>query len=97
MRKIDFLSQTPNTFIFQKESNKTNFGGFLSPIYLIIALFIFAYFRAIYGFTEQYQITYFVSEGKTITPDEQAKFVESKKYNPILPINFHLLMNMEKN
>ena len=91
MRKIDFLSQTPNAFIFQKESNKTNFGGFLSVIYLIIALFIFLYLRAIYGASEQYQITYFVSEEKTITPNEQTKFAESKKYNPILPMKFSLV------
>ena len=91
MRKINFLSQTPNAFIFQKESNKTNFGGFLSVIYLIIALFIFLYLRAIYGFSEQYQITYFVSEEKTITPSEQTKFAESKKYNPILPMKFSLV------
>ena len=43
MRKIDFLSQSPNGFIFQKESNKTTFGGALSAIYLILIFFIFLY------------------------------------------------------
>ena len=48
MRKIDFLSNPPKTFIFQKSSNKTAFGGFLTIIYLLIILIIA--FTYIYNF-----------------------------------------------
>ena len=40
MRKLDFLSDSPKTFIFQKSSNKTTFGGFLAIIYILIILII---------------------------------------------------------
>ena len=40
MRKLDFLSNSPKTFIFQKSSNKTTFGGFLGIIYILIILII---------------------------------------------------------
>ena len=40
MNSLDFFSISPNLYIFQKEENKTNFGGFLFIIYLIIMFFI---------------------------------------------------------
>ena len=40
MNSIDFLSGAPNIFIFQKESLKTNFGGVLFLIYIIIIIMI---------------------------------------------------------
>ena len=39
MRKIDFLSEYPRAYIFEKDINKTNFGGVLFLIYSIIMLF----------------------------------------------------------
>ena len=91
MRKIDFLSQSPNGFIFQKESNETTLGGAFSAIYLILIIFIFLYFRAIYGFSDPYEITSFIAEEKNIQYDDQKKFNENTKYNPILPMKFSLL------
>ena len=91
MRNIDFLSLSPNNFIFQKESNKTTFGGGLSIIYLIIAFFIFVYFRAIYWFSEPYELTSFVSEQKFIKKENRTAFINSQKYNPILPMGFSLV------
>ena len=66
-------------------------GGAFSAIYLILIIFIFLYFRAIYGFSEPYQITSFISERKRINYDEQEKFIGSEKYNPILPMKFSLI------
>ena len=97
MRKLDFLSQSPNSFIFQKESNKTTFGGAFSVIYLISIFFIFLYFRTIYAFSDPYEITSFISEEKRIKNNEQKKFTESKKYNPILPMKFSILDAYGKN
>ena len=97
MRKLDFLSQSPNVFIFQKESNKTTFGGVFSAIYLISIFVIFLYFRAIYGYSELYEITSFISEEKRIRDEDQKKFKESLKYNPILPMKFSLKDENGKN
>ena len=40
MRKLDFLSNSPKTFIFEKSSNKTTFGGSLTLIYIFIVFLI---------------------------------------------------------
>ena len=78
MRKLDFLSQSPNSFIFQKESNKTTFGGVLSAIYFISIFFIFLYFITIYGFSESYEITSFISEEKRIQDYEKKNLLKVK-------------------
>lgn len=44
MNFLDFLSESPKLFIFQKEVNKTNFGGFLMLIYLIAMALITVYY-----------------------------------------------------
>ena len=40
MRQLDFLSTSPNIYIFREKTNKTNFGGVLFLIYIIIMLSI---------------------------------------------------------
>ena len=40
MQNFDFLSTSPNIFIFRKETNKTIFGGILFLIYIIIMILI---------------------------------------------------------
>ena len=90
MRKIDFLSQSPNNFIFHKESNKTTIGGVLSSIFLIISLLIFFYFITIYSLSEPYVISSFSIGERVIPEEDESKFAESEKYNPIIPMKFSL-------
>jgi len=40
MRKLDFISKSPNFYIFKGSANKTNLGGVLSLVYIIIIVFI---------------------------------------------------------
>ena len=49
MRKIDFISGTPKISLFREGANKTNLGGTLFLVYLIIlallaTIYIFNYF-----------------------------------------------------
>ena len=59
MHPLDFISEAPNLFIFQRESNKTNFGGFLFFIYLIIIIFICIYYIIDYKKSNKYVIQSF--------------------------------------
>ena len=94
MRIIDFLSQSPNNYIFQRETNKTTFGGLLSLIYLIFALFIFLYYIVEFTFKDKYEITSFISRELHLeSEEEENKFMESDIYNPILKLKFSLLSN----
>ena len=55
---LDFLSQSPEAFIFNKASNKTNFGGFFMILYVIAFLVIFLYYILDYASQENYSIDY---------------------------------------
>ena len=70
MRKIDFLSQSPNNFIFQKESNKTTFGGALSALYLLAIFSILGYYYITYMFSLDYEITSYISEEKSLNDSQ---------------------------
>ena len=59
---LDFLNNSPNFFIFQNKANKTNFGGFLFLIYIIIMILISLAYILDYAFNEKYEI-----ETSTIT------------------------------
>ena len=60
MRTLDILSPSPNLYLFQKESNKTNFGGFLFLIYLIIMILLFIYYLLDYIRNPKYTIQSFI-------------------------------------
>ena len=90
MRKIDFLSQSPNNFIFQKESNKTTFGGALSALYLLAIFSILGYYYITYMFSLDYEITSYISEEKSLNDSQKKAILESKKYNPSLLLKFSL-------
>ena len=44
MHPLDFISDSPNLFILHKESNKTNFGGFIFLLYIITIIGIIIYY-----------------------------------------------------
>ena len=56
MNNLDFLSSSPNIFIFQKQSNKTTFGGVLFLIYIIIMIGITFIYIMDYIYNEKYTI-----------------------------------------
>ena len=58
MHFLDFLSESPKFFFFQKEVNKTNFGGVLMLIYLILMALITVYYIIDYINRENYDIQY---------------------------------------
>ena len=94
MRKFDILSQSPTNYIFQKESNKTTFGGFLSILFILIIVLIFLLYRFQFWFHflywERYEITSYVSQEKILTEYQKDKFTQSIYYNPSLLLNFSL-------
>ena len=109
MRKIDFLSNPPKTFIFQKSSNKTAFGGVLTIIYLLIILIIA--FTYIYNFVvnDKYIISY-INSYEPKTDKEISELRKDPNLNPTLNFVFklfdmfgdplsnnYLLMNMSTN
>ena len=56
MNCLDFLSIPPNFYIFQEKKNKTNFGGVLFLLYIIIMLFFVLAYILDYAFNPKYEI-----------------------------------------
>ena len=58
MRILDFISQSPPNYIFQKESNKTTLGGTLFLLYTFICIGIFLFYLLDYINNDKYCIQY---------------------------------------
>ena len=84
MRNFDFLSETPRIFIFSKKTNKTNFGGFLFLIYIIIMIFISLLYILDYAFNDKYSIECLTIYNSTDNPYEIYRMDDDEKLNPYL-------------
>ena len=86
MNGFDFISDSPRTLIFQKSSNKTNLGGILTFIYLIIVILIVGAYILDYYLNEKYEYSYFYKDiSGNITERERIKEIDNDK-NPV--VNF---------
>ena len=91
MKKLDFLSNSPKTFIFQQSSNKTTFGGFLTIIYILVILIIAFVYIYNYVANDKYIISY-INYEKDLTPENVTDLGLDKNsnYNPTLNFSFDL-------
>jgi len=58
MHPLDIFSDSPKYFIFQKETNKTNFGGVLTLLFSIIMIFFSILYLLDYKDMDKYSIEY---------------------------------------
>ena len=58
MRKIDFISNSPNFYIFKESANKTNLGGVLFLVYIIIIVLLASVYFYDYFSNEKYMFSY---------------------------------------
>ena len=83
MRILDFISQSPQNYIFQKESNKTTLGGTLFLIYAFICIGIFLFYLLDYLNNDKYYIQYTFNYN-FIDDEELKKKLNDKEYNPYI-------------
>ena len=62
MKKLDFISGAPKTFIFQQDSNKTNLGGILTVLFIIAMIVIIYAYLYEYFANDKYNVTYLFTE-----------------------------------
>ena len=89
MRKLDFLSDFPKAYIFQKSSNKTTFGGFLTLVYIFIVFLIAIAYVYNYYANDKYIISYIYYESIE-THDKQKELRTDPEYDPTLYFNFEI-------
>ena len=95
MHFLYFLSSSPKMFIFEKEAAKTNFGGVLFLIYILVMFFISLAYIVDYAINDKYTYEIKTIDNTTINEQEikqeESGFLylnEDDKLNPI--INFSL-------
>ena len=91
MHKLDFLSGGPKTIIFERDSNKTNLGGVLTLIYLIIVILIFIAYIYEFSINNKYTMTY----SYDYQVKEDLEFIKDRyfddNYNPELTYSLDIL------
>ena len=90
MKKLDFLSGAPKTFIFEKSSNKTNLGGVFTLIYLIILLIIFLVYIVDYGVNPKYEAQFSSKHFYKSDEEYMDNKIKDEKLNPKLSFSFEL-------
>ena len=94
--KLDFLSQSPKNFIFQKSSNQTNLGGLFCLLYIIIIILIALSYIIPYYNNDKYSIEY--SLFLNYSPlDESINMDKDPKLNPTKEFIFDLYTSLGKN
>ena len=83
MHPLDIISDSPNFFILQKESNKTNFGGFLIILYFITMLIICIFYGVKYKLENTYEIQSLI-HFNIKSEIQKAERRKSKLFNPTL-------------
>ena len=94
MHPLDILSDSPNLYILQKKSNKTNFGGILFFIYLILIMLVLTTYIIDYIQNDKYIIESF-NHFNIKTEEEKRERSEMELFNPY--INFSLYLKIELN
>ena len=93
MHSLDFLSDSPKYFIFHKNANKTNLGGVVFILFMIIILFIttfylYDYFYDIY-MDQKYEISASTIE-EIIGEENDEKLKSESEMNPKISFNIEL-------
>ena len=97
MHKFDLISGAPKTFIFERSSNKTNLGGFLTIIFGVVILMIINGYLYEYFVNPKYRFTY-TYDDKYYPNDELEQIYDNKTIYPELTFHFELKQeNMSKN
>ena len=92
MRKLDFLTEYPRIYVFQQERNKTNFGGVLFLIFLIIMLIISLSYILDFALNEKFEVEYLSIRNQTLSRDMPI-LEASEDYNPTM--EFDVLVPIE--
>ena len=88
MRKIDFISASPHLSIFNTESNKTNLGGVLFLIYILILFLLAIIYIYDYSTQKNYSFEYsFYKNDTNISIDPEVVKMRKMNYDSIFKLS----------
>ena len=89
MHSFDFISGPPKNYIFQKDANKTNLGGVLFTIYMLVIIGISIDYLYDYCKNDKYNIESIYIHNP-LKLDDIKKLQQNEKLNPVLNFTFEL-------
>ena len=81
MRRIDFISQGPQLSIFKEDANKTNLGGILYLIYIIVLILLAIIYLFDYISNEKYEYDYTLVKGSLEEEIEDEDMESALRYD----------------
>ena len=95
MYAIDFFNMPPQYSIFQKETNKTQFGGVLFLIYLIVMFFISLAYLLDYAVNEKFEIEFSIVNSffSKINPGDMVNGRFDSGVNPEINFIYYIGIN----
>ena len=88
---LDFLSEPPNLFIFQKKTNQNFVGGILFLIYILVMILISLVYILNYALNEKYTYEALTFYNNIINSKEKEEMDKDDELNPYL--NFSINLN----
>ena len=79
MKTFDFLTEPPNIFIFKKRKNKTNFGGILFLLYILVMILIALAYILDYALNEK-----FIYESMYVNNETDTKAFDYDNYDRLI-------------
>ena len=95
LHRLDFFSNSPKNFIFHNTSNKTNLGGVLTLIYIILFIGIIVYYYIEYKLKEDYSVEYSYYE-EVLDNEQISNRYNDEKYNEYLDFIFRPMRKGKK-
>ena len=95
MKKLDFISSSPQLSIFRESSNKNNLGGVLFLIFIIILILLAIAYISDFAMNERYKFTYtYIKE----TNDENLLYADGNRLIEKLndPLDFVFFLAKDK-
>ena len=92
MRRLDFISGSPQLNIFKEGANKTNLGGALYLIYIIVLILLGIIYLFDYFSNDKYQFNYTLVE----TNFKDQKLMEDERMNSMLNTNLEFVFFLGK-
>ena len=98
MRKIDFISASPNLLIFQNDANQTVFGGILFLVYIIVFIILSIIFLYDYASSDDYEFDYtFVKQNQIVNYNEWKTEINKDIFYSGFEINVTLFKDLYGN
>ena len=90
MQTLDFISKSPNFYIFKEGANKTHLGGFLFLVYILIIVLLAVVYFYDYFSNDKYKFTY------SLDQKNSSFFEENEQIQSVIKTDLNFIVTLGK-